>query len=121
MKKLSVYDPPQCCSTGVCGPDADDTLVQFAAALDHLKRQGVEVARFDLGHNPGAFVQNRTVKDTLDREGMSCLPLVIVDDQILTRGGYPTRNALEQMLDAPSRAEPAPKAQSRCCGAGTQA
>ena len=22
MKKLSVFDPAMCCSTGVCGPDA---------------------------------------------------------------------------------------------------
>lgn len=43
--KIQVFDPPMCCSTGVCDPSADPELVRFAAALDWLKRQGVEVER----------------------------------------------------------------------------
>ena len=40
MAKLSVYDPPMCCSTGVCGPDGDDQLAQFASALDWARKSG---------------------------------------------------------------------------------
>jgi len=29
-KKIDVYDPAMCCSTGVCGPDVDDSLTDFA-------------------------------------------------------------------------------------------
>lgn len=120
MPKLSVFDPPQCCSTGVCGPDADDSLVQFAAALDSFKKRGVEVARFDLGHSPGAFVENAVVKGTLDKEGMGCLPLVMVDDKILTRGGYPTRGAMEKALGV-SVQEPAMANSGGCCGGAKRA
>jgi hypothetical protein len=29
--RLDVFDPAMCCSTGVCGPEVDPQLVQFAA------------------------------------------------------------------------------------------
>jgi arsenite methyltransferase len=40
MKTVQVYDKPMCCSTGICGPDVDPVLPQFAADLDWLKGQG---------------------------------------------------------------------------------
>jgi hypothetical protein len=29
MKTIQVYDPPMCCSTGICGTDIDPDLVNF--------------------------------------------------------------------------------------------
>ena len=37
MSKVQVFDPPMCCSTGVCGPEVDPALVRFAADLEWLK------------------------------------------------------------------------------------
>ena len=62
---LQVFDPAMCCSTGVCGPDVDPKLVQFAADLDWLKTQAVIVQRYNLSQDPGAFVQNPIVKSAL--------------------------------------------------------
>ena len=45
---LQVFDPAMCCSTGVCGPDVDPKLVQFAADLDWLKTQDVIIQRHSL-------------------------------------------------------------------------
>jgi len=39
--KIEVYDPPMCCSTGVCGPAIDPVLPRFAADLEWLKGRGV--------------------------------------------------------------------------------
>jgi hypothetical protein len=46
--KIQIFDPAMCCSTGVCGPSVDPELVRFAADLDWLARQGVEVERYNL-------------------------------------------------------------------------
>ena len=54
--KIDVYDPPMCCPTGVCGTDADDVLARFAADLDWLARQGVQVRRYNLSQEPQAPV-----------------------------------------------------------------
>ena len=99
MTTLRVYDPPMCCSSGVCGPDADDTLAQFAAALEWANKNGIEVERYDLGHQPEAFATNAQVKGLLESDGMDCLPLVLVDDEVFVKGGYPSRSDLGARLD----------------------
>lgn len=47
MVAVKVYDPPMCCSTGVCGPSVDPELIRFARDVAWLKHNGVEVARFN--------------------------------------------------------------------------
>jgi len=68
MKKLEVFDPPMCCSSGVCGPEVDPVLPRFAADLQWLAAQGVSVERYNLSQQPQAFVANPLVKAAL-REG----------------------------------------------------
>ena len=38
-QRIQVFDPPMCCSTGVCGPDVDPVLVRFAADLAWLQER----------------------------------------------------------------------------------
>lgn len=40
MKKIEVFDPSLCCSTGVCGVEVDQALVTFAADVDWAKQNG---------------------------------------------------------------------------------
>jgi len=68
MNTVQVYDPPMCCSTGICGPEVDPNLVQFAALLSQLQHRGVAVERYNLGQQPMAFVQNPKVKALLQTE-----------------------------------------------------
>ena len=93
MTKLQVFDPPMCCSTGVCGPKIDPALPRFASDLEWLKQQGVEVERFNLAKQPGEFAKNEAVKAALT-EDKDCLPLILVDGRIVSRGAYPTRAEL---------------------------
>lgn len=96
MPKLEVFDPPMCCSTGVCGPSVDPKLVRFAADLEWLKSKGVQVERCNLAQDPGAFVHNPILKKTLNSHGMKCLPLLVLDGRIIASGGYPTRKELAE-------------------------
>lgn len=43
MKTLTVFDPAMCCSTGVCGSDVDQVLVDFSADVQWLKGRGVQI------------------------------------------------------------------------------
>ena len=94
MTRLQVFDPPMCCSTGVCGPQVDPQLPRFAADLQWLEAQGLQVERHNLAQQPQAFVQNALVKQALVAEGEKCLPLVLVDGEIVSRGAYPARDEL---------------------------
>ena len=69
MPTLTVYEPPMCCSTGVCGPEVDPKLAQFAGDLGWLKQQGIEVERVNLAREPGRLVENAAAKAILDQSG----------------------------------------------------
>jgi hypothetical protein len=94
MTELFVFDPALCCSTGVCGPEVDPALVRFAADLEWLRTRGVEVRRFNLSQEPGAFDANGLVREALQREGTDCLPLLLVNGQVAARGRYPSRGEM---------------------------
>lgn len=94
MPKLEVFDPAMCCSTGVCGPAVDPVMPRFAADLDWLKSQGVGVERFNLAQQPGIFANKDIVKQALSENGTDCLPLILVDGRIVSRGAYPGRDQL---------------------------
>jgi Arsenical resistance operon protein ArsD len=90
MKTIKVYDPPMCCSTGVCGTDIDPDLVNFLAMLSQLGTQGIKVERYNLSQQPMAFVQNPSVKALLDKDGTKALPLIFLDGEVHLKGRYPT-------------------------------
>jgi len=48
MKNVQILDPAMCCSSGVCGTEVDQALVEFAVDVDWLRKQGVTVERFNL-------------------------------------------------------------------------
>jgi len=107
-KLVQVFDPPMCCSSGVCGPNVDKRLVQFSATLEWLRGQGVQVERYNPSQQYDAFVGNATVVDTINTQGMECLPLILADGEIVSYGGYPSKEDLAVMagLEGERKAEP---------------
>jgi hypothetical protein len=97
MTRIDVFDPPMCCSTGVCGPTVDPLLAAFAADLQWLSEHGIQVTRHNLAQEPAAFVEHAVVHARLQAVGDSCLPIVIVNDQIQWEGAYPRRDALARV------------------------
>ena len=94
MRKVQVFDPAMCCPTGICGPSVDPELPRFAADLEWLKSQGVKVERYSLAHQVRAFVENETVRRTMEAHGPACLPLLLLDGRIASTARYPTRDEL---------------------------
>ena len=97
MKKLEVFDPAMCCSTGVCGVDVDPVLAQFAADLKWVEAHGVTVSRYNLGQEPQAFAANAAVVKEME-VGMERLPILVIDGHIVSTGMYPSRQQLAQKL-----------------------
>jgi hypothetical protein len=106
--EIKVFDPPMCCSTGVCGPSVNPKLIQLAGALDELKQRGVTVQRFNLSSDPAAFVAEPLVKETLAAEGNNCLPLILANGNIVSKSKYPTRNELLLWAGLDAGKEPIP-------------
>ncbi len=97
MKTIQIYDKPMCCSTGICGPQVDPVLPRFAADLAWLKDQGVAVERFNLSQQPREFVNHTDVRDAIREGHEKVLPMIRVNNQIVCKGIYPTREQLAQL------------------------
>ena len=94
MSTIQVFDPALCCSSGVCGTEVDQKLVDFSADVAWLKSQGGKIERFNLAQQPMTFAENAVVKDFLQRSGQEALPLILVDGAIALAGRYPQRAEL---------------------------
>ncbi|MEW6107780.1 MAG: arsenite efflux transporter metallochaperone ArsD [Nitrospirota bacterium] len=86
--KIQIYDPAMCCSSGLCGPTLDPVLVKMNDAVLALKKQGVEVERFNLAQQPKAFMDNKTIADLLHKNGKKILPLTLVNGKVFKTGEY---------------------------------
>lgn len=114
MATIQVFDKPMCCSSGVCGPDVDPALVTFSADLQWWQRQGVRVQRINPAHQPAAFAANEIVRQELQKHGSGCLPVVMVNDAVVSRGVFPNR---QQLADwAGVTVDELPVIKTGCCG-----
>jgi len=112
MARIAVYEPAGCCATGVCDPGTSDAMAQYASALEGLRIQGVEVDRYELSSQPGAFAENATVKAALESDGVECLPLVMVDGEVVSKGAYLGKADLGAKIGVEITGDAAPS----CCG-----
>jgi hypothetical protein len=113
MHTIQIFDPALCCSTGVCGVDVDQHLVDFSAAVEWAKQAGARIERFNLAQQPLAFAENATVKGFLERSGAEALPLVLLDGEVALAGRYPTRAELARWAGIDAAA--ATEAAKSCC------
>lgn len=95
MKKLPVYDPALCRSTGVCGVDVDQDLIDASADVDRLKSNGAEVERFNLSRQPMALFESPPVleaaglQEDLRRAGIEPRGWIINNNLLKTQARAP--------------------------------
>ncbi|WP_427113826.1 arsenite efflux transporter metallochaperone ArsD [Megasphaera sueciensis] len=98
MKKIEIFDPAMCCSTGVCGPSVNPELIRVAAVVENLKKEGIHIVRHNLSSDPQAFVQNTIINAALNAKGMEILPVTMVDGAIVKESGYLTNTEFAEYL-----------------------
>lgn len=97
--KIEIYDPPMCCSSGLCGPTIDPELVKMNDAVLALKKQGANVERYNLLQQTKAFLDNKNVADLLHKNGRKILPVTVINGQIFKQGEYPSYEELCKALN----------------------
>ncbi len=97
--KIEIYDPAMCCSSGLCGPTLDPVLVRMNDAVLALRKQGVEIERFNLAQQPKAYMENKTVADLLSKNGKKILPVIMVNGEVFRTGEYPSYEELCAVLN----------------------
>ena len=95
---VEVFDEPTGCSSGACIPEASERLLEFNAAVEWLRRQGVRVERYDSNRQCEALFANPAVANTIHGHGMECLPVILIDGEVVSYGEYPSRDELTAMV-----------------------
>ncbi|HEY9059265.1 MAG TPA: arsenite efflux transporter metallochaperone ArsD [Pseudobacteroides sp.] len=116
MKKIEIFDPAMCCSTGVCGPSIDPELMRIATTINTLKEKGIIIKRHGLSSEPQDFISNKVISDILQKEGADVLPVTIVDGEIAKTKDYPTNEELTKWLEVEINTEKPKKSGGCCCG-----
>jgi len=101
MKKMIIFDPAMCCSTGVCGPAVNPDLLRVSTALNRLKNKDIVVERYNLTSNPQAFVDNSIINELLNSDGVDILPVTVLDGKVVKTKAYLTNQEFCKMLDIP--------------------
>lgn len=101
MKRMIIFDPPMCCSTGVCGPSVNPELIRVATTINRLINAGMLIERHNLSSNPQIFVNNIKVNKMLNEWGTEVLPITMVDDVIVKTKAYPTNKEFCKLLGLP--------------------
>lgn len=101
MKKMQIFEPAMCCSTGLCGVGVDQELLRISTVLNGMEKNGVKVERFNLSSAPQEFVTNKIVNKYIKEKGVDGLPATVLDGEIVMTGRYPTNEEFIKLLDIP--------------------
>lgn len=119
MKNMYIYEGPMCCSTGVCGPSPDEELMRVSSLVDKLTKSGASIERYNLTNNTNEFVENKTINSLLEKKGEDVLPVIIVDDEVVMTGKYPSNEEFYEMLFLSDEAKEETDSDSgSCCSGG---
>ncbi len=97
-KKIIIFDPPMCCSSGVCGPDPDATLIDFQDIFTKLKQSGIDIERYVITQSPEKFKENPQIIKLIQEQQLKVLPITTVDGNVVKTGNYPTGKEFEEYL-----------------------
>ena len=85
---------------------ADFGHKEFESRLRWLESQGVKVQRYTLPLDAGWSSINPTVKSAVEEQGTDCLPIVTVDENIISVAGYPSPIGVMEAVGRPREADP---------------
>lgn len=98
-KKVIIYDPPMCCSSGVCGPNPDQTLIDFQDTYTKLKQSGQDIERYIITQSPEKFKENPKIIKLIQEQQLKVLPITTVDGVVVKTGTYPAGKELQEYFN----------------------
>jgi hypothetical protein len=100
QKKLIIFEGMLCCSTGLCGPEPNQDLVQLSEDVKKLKVEfpNESIIRASLSFNAAAFIEYPEVLKVVKDSGISILPITVLDGKILAKQRYMTHDEMRAAL-----------------------
>jgi len=101
-EKLVIYEGAMCCSTGVCGPEPDKTLIEFNETIKKLQSEykDLTITRASLSFNIEEFLKNEEIFKTVKANGPGILPITMIDGEIVAKQRYMPYTELKTAIEA---------------------
>lgn len=98
--KIEFFEPPMCCSTGLCGPSPDERLVKLGENIEYLKKKysSITIERYQITQQPLKFKENEEVFKLVKSNGKNILPVTTVNGEIIKTHDYPTLEEMEEKI-----------------------
>jgi hypothetical protein len=84
--------------TGMIGTLYDPEFERFEANLDWLETTGVLVEQFDPSTAQQQIAKRPAVQQIMSTDGDRCLPLILVNESVVSRGTYLSRAQLARAV-----------------------
>lgn len=100
--ELIVYEGAMCCSTGICGPEPDQTLIAFNEALKRLQVEygdKLTIMRASLAFNSLIFLSHKEIAKLVKENGPEILPVTTIRGEIIARRKYLTYAEMKAAID----------------------
>ena len=98
LPDVEIFDPPMCCSTGLCGPAPDQTLLDVSETLLSLQLKGLHVKRYQMSTSPQAFLGHAEVLRLVREQQVEALPITVVRGHVIKFGSYASTAEIEAAL-----------------------
>ncbi|MEX1139147.1 MAG: arsenite efflux transporter metallochaperone ArsD [Bacteroidota bacterium] len=98
---IEIFDPPMCCSSGLCGPSIDPALLDINEAVLKLKKEfdgKIAIDRYLLTQQGPKFMQNPNVLSLLKSRGVEVLPITTVNGEVIKQQVYPSYDELKSLI-----------------------
>lgn len=90
MKNIELFDASLPCPGGIYGENPDPRMIEVANVLNTLEQHGYYVHRYDMAVEPRAYVLNPEVRKILETRLDDGFPVLLVDDEVVVSGHYPS-------------------------------
>jgi aminoglycoside phosphotransferase len=90
-KMMIIFEGMLCCSTGLCGPEPNQALIQLNEDVKKLKEEFPKrIIRASLSFNAEAFLECPEVLALVKDKGTGILPITVLDGKVLAKQKYMT-------------------------------
>ncbi len=98
--KLVIYEGMLCCSTGICGPEPNKSLIQLTGDVKRLQEEfpKAQIIRVSLSFNAQAYLEQPEVLNLVKTMGTDILPITLLNGMILAKQRYMTYDEMKSAL-----------------------
>jgi hypothetical protein len=100
--ELIIYEGAMCCSTGVCGPEPDQSLIAFNDTVKRLQNDygnRLTIMRASLTFNTLIFLSHPEIARLVKENGPQVLPITTLNGEIIARQEYLSSAELKAVIE----------------------